>query len=365
MIEAIESDGQNVTPWAVQARLGGGDFLHIQQVIDQFYTDLKLQAEAEKELEEIEAEIAKEPKKEVKEPAPQINEVPAEEILPEDMPADIAASMYHMQTTLGQMANQLWNEADKKVRGKLALAQKKQSQLEQARDEALITNQQLQSTIDELSGEVTQLNEQAKDMALDNDQQLQSTIDQLNSEVAQLKEEHASTTKTLITEKKALQESLQEAVIQKEGLQSNVAQLEALNRDLEQQVFSANIEKAKAEGITDILKEQLDLAKQSEKKLQKNLDKSEKSVNELNRELRDEMRERYTPPEPSNTNSFPIETEPFEIPTSEKQQPFPTANNAKNNSHDLQIKRAKRSVNPKTRTLSDKLFDRKKHSHKN
>ncbi|NQZ31998.1 MAG: DNA-binding protein [Oceanospirillaceae bacterium] len=354
-IEALKSDGQNITPWAVQSRLGGGDFLRIQQMIDQFFPHLKTTAT---------------------EPAPmQFSAQPksvdfiaeshqSTDIIDKQMPSGIEASMYQMQTTLGQMANQLWNDAasnaENQVRGKLFSAQQAHAEAKQAHVEAEVAKEQMQQTIGKLTAELDVL-----------DVEYKQTQAALESESSQLKD----------------------TLTQRDSLLKNVEALESENQTLEQTAFNANIKAAKAEGLAEIVKEQLALAKQSEKQIQKSLDRSEKKVSDLNREmhntsqsLRDEMRDRQVPLYPqkrvrTTDDSLQAQYPPQEIPPAKDAQPAPqmpqpitpppaasplqpnpsTQGKALQDlGHALVMTRAKKVSQAKTRTLSDKLFERKK-----
>lgn len=362
-IEALKSDGQNITPWAVQSRLGGGDFLRIQQVIDQFFPHLK---DTSTNSEQTPMPFGFQPKPvdlTTAPPQPQ-----PQDIIDKQMPSGIEASMYQMQTTLGQMANQLWNDAasnaENQVRGKLFSAQQAHAEAKQAHAEAEVAKEQMQQTIGELTAELDVLDVEYK--------QTQAALEIESS-------------------------ALKDTVSQRDSLLQNVQALESENQTLEQTAFNSNIKAAKAEGLAEIVKEQLALAKQSEKHIQKSLDRSEKKVNELNRELhntsqslRDEMRDRQVPLYPqkrprSTDNSLQAQYPPQEMPptsappptkeapdisappsepsaTASPLQPNPSVqgNALQDLGHSLVMTRAKKASQAKTRTLSDKLFERKK-----
>jgi len=355
-IDALKSDGQNVTPWAVQSRLGGGDFLRIQQIIDQFFPN-------------IEKNNAAHPDEGMQfSTKTDTSAAPTSDIIDKQMPSAIETSMYQMQTTLGQMANQLWNDAasnaENQVRGKLLSAQQAHAEAREAHTQAEAAKQDMQQTIGELTAQLDVLDVEFK-----------------QSQAALEKESY----------------QLQETQSQRDSLLKNVEVLESENQSLEQTAFNANIKAAKAEGLAEIVKEQLALAKQSEKQIQKSLDRSEKKVNELNRELhstsqslRDEMRDRQVPMYPqkspaSTENALKAQYPPQEIPQPKKpakveldSQPTPDiskANTLQPNpstqgkaiqdlGHSLVMTRAKKVSQPKTRTLSDKLFERKKNQFK-
>lgn len=394
-IEAIKSDGQNVTPWAVQSRLGGGDFLRIQQVIDQFFptANQAAQEKASSSAHQMSFNTQKSrsshnqipdtaahhsiPQKPIANPS---NHSSNQDFIDKQMPNDIEASMYNMQTALGQMANQIWSDAadnaQEQVRGKLFSAQQAHKEAEQSLDEALCENKKMESTIHQLSDQTEHLNHD-----------YQTAIKQLASE----------------------QQTLQDTIVERDRLQQNVENLESENQALEQKAFNSNIEAAKSQGLADIIKEQLALAKQSEKQLQKALDRSEKKVNELNRELhtsgqslRDELRDRQIPihppkrPQPT-AEQINQQYPPQELPTPSAADvkpapPLPsiaadiTPNNSNDTAqhipaatpqappkgstiedlgHSLVLNRASKAAQAKTRTLTDKLFDRKKHPFKN
>jgi predicted nucleic acid-binding Zn-ribbon protein len=382
-IEVLKTDGQNVTPWAVQSRLGGGDFLRIQQIIEQFYPKVN----------EGLVSTAKNSKDQKKEPEQSTD---VEDILDKQMPAGIEASMYDMQTTLGKMANQLWNDAatnaEDQVRGKLFSAQ-------EALKEAQLSQEQ-----------TAQANSQ-----------MQQQISQLTQDINSLDSNYNQAVKSLKHESKALQDAQKQC----DELQHNVDSLQAENSNLEQEAFNANIKVAKAEGLAEIAKEQLALAKQSEKQAQKSLDRAEKKVDSLHKEmhdtsqaLRDEMRERHVPvlptvSEPSSASNLK-EYPPQELPQpssanldaleplakADISYPNPDTSNqrAANNNSSSQSVSASPSQNSspsiaqnqmtndannrafveqapasiprkspvkKTRSLSDKLFDRKKRQNTN
>ncbi len=389
-IEAIRSDGQNVTPWAVQSRLGGGDFLRIQQIIDQFFPAVNQPAQ------EVPSNSANNNASQMSFTAPTntshraAHKSPAaplsstrdkpsnQDFIDKQMPTDIEASMYNMQTALGQMANQIWSDAadnaQEQVRGKLFSAQQAHEEAKQSLEEALAVNKQMESTIHQLSDQTEQLNHD-----------YQTTVKKLKSE----------------------QQALQDTLVERDRLQQNVENLESENQALEQKAFNSNIEAAKAQGLADIIKEQLALAKQSEKQLQKALDRSEKKVNELNRELhssgqslRDELRDRQIPmhppkrpkptPEQINQQYPPQElpspsaadikpAQPLAPSAAEPQNeairqipaaaatpvPPPKGSSIEDLGHSLVLNRAHKASQAKTRTLTDKLFDRKKHPFKN
>ena len=354
-IEALNSDGQNVTPWAVQSRLGGGDFLRIQQIIDQFFPHLKNNSAPHTE-ENIQF---------VSTDKPHFNTPSNTDIINKQMPSEIEASMYQMQTTLGQMANQLWNNAasnaENQVRGKLLSAQ-------------------------QAHAEATQAHAQAEDAKL----KMQETISQLTAELDVLDVDFKQSQAALERESSQLKETKN----QRDSLLKNVEQLQSENQSLEQTAFNSNIQAAKAEGLAEIVKEQLALAKQSEKQIQKSLDRSEKKVNELNRELhntgqslRDEMRDRKVPLYPQKrprkldqplqaqypAQELPqLNTLPDSEPLTDTTEILPTINSPltpnpsiqgkaiQDLGHSLVMTRAKKVSQEKTRTLSDKLFARKK-----
>jgi len=353
-IEALKSDGQNVTPWAVQSRLGGGDFLRIQQIIEQFFPNIK-------------KSTAPHPDEGMQFSATTNTSTAARDIIDKQMPAGIEASMYQMQTTLGQMANQLWNDAasnaENQVRGQLFSAQQAHAEASEAHQQAELAKQEMQQTIGELTAQLDVL-----------DVEYKHTQAALEKESSQLLETQS----------------------QRDSLQKNVEALESENQTLEQTAFSANIKAAKAEGLAEIVKEQLALAKQSEKQIQKSLDRSEKKVNELNREmhntsqsLRDEMRDRQVPLYPQKKtstveNTLKAQYPPQEPPPAKKPsaieptqpvqeaakfsplQPNPSTQGKaiKDLGHSLVMTRATKAAQPKTRTLSDKLFARKKNQFK-
>jgi DNA repair exonuclease SbcCD ATPase subunit len=385
-IEALKSDGQNITPWAVQSRLGGGDFLRIQQVIEQLANSVNQAAASnhQQSAMQFSAPTRSTPQASKNKPSmtaaipnrPTSNTHMASaetiEILDKQMPTNIEASMYHMQTTLGQMANQLWSDAasnaENQVRGKLFSAQQAQAQAQEDNEEAQIANQKMQKKLTTLESEIEVL-----------DVDYQQTLNALNKDrntLAQVSEE-------------------------RDSLQKNVHNLEQENQQLEQKAFNSNIQAAKAEGLADIIKEQLALAKQSEKQVQKALDRSEKKVNEFNREmhnasqsLRDQMRDRQVPMNPPRSEvPSPAQLQqqypPQELPhsaanlspiaaeTAQSAPPISAASQATGGSnanqgksiqdlgHSLVMNRAQKVSQPKTRTLSDKLFDRKKLQSKN
>ncbi|EPJ46865.1 MAG: hypothetical protein OFPII_17260 [Osedax symbiont Rs1] len=357
-IEALRANGQNVTSWAVQSRLGGGDFLRIQQIIDQLFPNI--------------GKIADQRPASNMQFSPQ-QKMATEDIIDKQMPSEIEASMYQMQTSLGQMANKIWSDAasnaENQVRDKLFSAQ-------QAHDDAV----------------------QAHAEVAEQNQQMQATISQLSAELNVLEVDYKTSVDSLAQERKSLAELTQ----QRDSLEKNVKSLETDNQTLEQSAFNSNIQAAKAEGLAEIIKEQLSLAKQSEKQIQKALDRSEKKVNQLNREvhnssqsLRDEMRDRQIPLHPQKRAApAPAITEPRNYPaqelpqpsaasiptpdfiTSPAENPLPqsvsasqaTADQMRSNQtkaikdlgHSLVMSRAKSLSQVKTRSLSEKLFDRKK-----
>jgi len=347
-IEQIKTQGQSVTPWAVQSRLGGGDFTRIQQLIEQFYPNINQPSAS---------------------PAMQFNaqqhsqaSAQDSDIIDKQMPADIEASMYQMQTTLGQMANQLWTDAasnaETQMRGKLFSAQQAHAEAQQAHIEAEVAKQKMQQTI---SG--------------------------LTAELDVLEVEHKSSQSSLEKERQVRQET----ELQRDDLLKNVESLQQENQTLEQSAFNANIQAAKAEGLAEIVKEQLALAKQSEKQMQKTLDRSEKKVNGLHHELhnasqslRDQMRDRQVPLYPKNPPKdaaaqlqaqYPAQELPptaaagneFTAPVVAPSQPrvVNKGNSIEDLGHSLVMTRAKKAAQDKTRSLSDKLFDRKKRQSKN
>jgi len=348
-IEQIKAQGQNVSAWAVQSRLGGGDFTRIQQIIEQFYPNINQQVTASPAMQFN---------------AQQHNGATAEDsdIIDKQMPADIEASMYQMQTTLGQMANQLWNDAasnaETQMRGKLFSAQQAHKEAQQAHVEAEVAKQKMQQSIAKLTAELDVL------------------------EV-----EHKSSLNSLEQERQVRQET----ELQRDDLLKNVETLQQENQTLEQTAFNANIQAAKAEGLAEIVKEQLALAKQSEKQMQKTLDRSEKKVNGLHHELhsasqslRDQMRDRQVPLYPKNPSAdaaaqlqaqYPAQELPptpaaaneFSAPVAAPSQPkvVNQGNNIQDLGHSLIMTRAKKVAQDKTRSLSDKLFDRKKRQTKN
>ncbi len=351
-IEVLRANGQNVTSWAVQSRLGGGDFLRIQQIIDQFFPNI--------------GKTADQSPSSNMQFSPQ-HKTATEDIIDKQMPSEIEASMYQMQTSLGQMANKIWSDAasnaENQVRDKLFSAQ-------QAHDDAV----------------------QAHAEVAEQNQQMQSTISQLSAELNVLEVDYKTSVDSLAQERKSLVEVTQ----QRDSLEKNVKSLETDNQTLEQSAFNSNIQAAKAEGLAEIIKEQLSLAKQSEKQIQKALDRSEKKVNQLNREvhnssqsLRDEMRDRQIPLHPQKRAPVPAIPEPRNYPVQELPQPsaasIPTiqqhppalsaspaentlpqsvsasqAKAIKDIGHSIAISSAKNLSQVKTRSLSEKLFDRKK-----
>ena len=388
-IEAIRSDGQNVTPWAVQSRLGGGDFLRIQQIIDQFFPAVNQPIQPTHSTSDQMSFTTQKPlssnnqaansNHQFNKPSSQIPSSSNQDIIDKQMPSDIEASMYNMQTALGQMANQIWSDASsnaqEQVRGKLFSAQQAHREAELSRDEALAVNKKMEST-----------------------------IHQLTDEAEQLSSEYQTAVKKLASE----QQILQDTIAQRDHLQKNVETLESENQALEQKAFNSNIEAAKAQGLADIIKEQLALAKQSEKQLQKSLDRSEKKVNELNHELhssgqslRDELRDRQIPihppkrakptpeqinqqyppqelPAPSAADISPVPSAPniipdmpsevaqqIPLPAAAASQPASSSGTIQDLGHSLVLNRAHKASQAKTRTLADKLFDRKKHPFKN
>lgn len=345
-IEALKADGQNVTPWAVQSRLGGGDFLRIQQLLEQFSPKLKPHSSSTDG-------VANSDKRQPK-PLPK-----QENILDKQMPAGIEASMYDMQTSLGQMANQLWNDAatsaQEQVRGKLFSVQ-----------EALQEAQQAQA-------ETAQNNHQMKEQ-----------ISQLTEKMSVLDSDHKSAVEALEHKSNALKDVREQC----DTLKKNVDSLQNENQSLEQEAFNANIKVAKAECLAEIAKEQLTLAKQSEKQAQKLLDRAEKNVDSLNQEmhntsqaLRDQMRERQGGAQPviKEAPSFEQNTyyPPQELPQPsaanldalEKSSARPTLRSAQNEPQPIAAlatqtrpatKTQQGATGKRTRSLSDKLFDRKK-----
>ena len=349
-IEQIKAQGQSVTPWAVQSRLGGGDFSRIQQLIDQFYPHINQQPSPGAV------------------PVMQFNAAQQtaaaaqdSDIIDKQMPADIEASMYQMQTTVGQMANQLWNDAasnaENQMRGKLFSAQQAHAEAQQAHVEAEVAKGKMQQTISKLTAELDVLEVEHKSSQADLEQERQVR---------------------------------QQTEIQRDDLLQNVEALQQENQTLEQTAFNANIQAAKAEGLAEIVKEQLALAKQSEKQMQKTLDRSEKKVNGLHHELhsasqslRDQMRDRQvplypkTPPKDAATQlqaQYPAQELPqpsaastefaaVVAPTSQPRVANP-GNSIQDLGHSLIMTRAKKVAQDKTRSLSDKLFDRKKRQSK-
>jgi hypothetical protein len=362
-IDALIADGQNVTAWAVQSRLGGGDFARIQQIIDQIFPAQHKQSPQNiSPAMQFTADNGA-----LKKPhtAQQFSPPPrAADIIDKQMPTGIEASMYQMQTSLGQMANQIWSDAaenaEGQVRDKLFSAQQAHADAVQAQTEAEAANKKMQTTVSRLTAELDELD-------TDHNQALSS-----------LKEAQAS---------------LQETQTQRDTLLKNVATLETENQGLEQTAFNSNIKAAKAEGLSEIIKEQLSLAKQSEKQIQKELDRSEKKVNELNtivhntsQSLRDEMRDRQVPLHPQKRPQTTPPASPQQYPAQKLPQPnaanipstppTPAQNPAveqppapagsyqgkviKDLGHSLVMNRSKNVSPAKTRSLSDKLFARKK-----
>ena len=348
-IEALVADGQNVTPWAVQSRLGGGDFLRIQQLLGQVSPKLKPHSSSAND-------VANSNKRQPK-PLPK-----QENIIDKQMPAGIEASMYDMQTSLGQMANQLWNDAatsaQEQVRGKLFSVQ-----------EALQEAQQVQA-------ETAQNNHQMKEQ-----------ISQLTQEMSVLDGDHKQAVEALEHKSNALKEVRQQC----DTLQKNVDSLQTENQSLEQETFNANIKVAKAECLAEIAKEQLTLAKQSEKQAQQLLDRAERNVDSLNQEmhntsqaLKDQIRDRqggaqpvikeapsfernkhYPPqelPQPSAANLDALEKSSARPALrSAQNEPQPIAALPTQPTQTRPITKAQQGATAnKTRSLSDKLFDRKK-----
>lgn len=250
-IEALSTQGQEITPWAVQAKLGGGDFLRIQQIIERHLNPLPTVPEPS------------DPQQDTGSPRSAVQTTPAaqgqkqsapeplipEQIIDKEMPSAIEATMYQMQKTFGQMASQLWTDvassAETQVQGKLQEARQAQTQAEK------------------------------------NKEQMQQTITQLSSELETL-EVNLKTAHSTIEEERQF---LVDAERHRDNLLKNVSALEEEKQELEQAAFDANIKAAKAEGLADIVKEQLDLSKQAEQQTQKALDHSENRAKALDKEL--------------------------------------------------------------------------------
>jgi hypothetical protein len=256
IIEALQADGENVTSWAVQSRLGGGDFLRIEQIIEQQLTLAK--NDNDRAQHSTSDKLTQE----------QANQ----DILDKNMPANIESSMSAMQQALGQMANQIWSDAagtaENKVREKLSSLQEAYNETKAAYNNAQKTNEQMQQTI--------------------------ST---LNQDLESLKVEYKHSVEDLAKNKSALKTT----TAAKDNLEKSVEALEVDNQQLEQTAFDAKLESAKTQGLAETIKEQLFLAKESEKQLKRSLERAESKVDELNIELhnankalREESAERQT-----------------------------------------------------------------------
>ena len=239
-IEALQADGENITSWAVQSRLNGGDFSRIEQIIEQQLTKV---SETKDSTEQSSSKaMAKKQQN--------------QDILEQEMPSNIASSMSAMQQALGQMANQIWSDAagtaENKVREKL-------SNLQQAYDETKIAYTNAQKT----------------------NEQMQQTINTLNHDLQSLQVEYQQSVENL-AENEAILKSTAAA---KDDLEKSVEALEVDNQQLEQTAFDAKLESAKTQGLAETIQEQLYLAKESEKQLKRSLERAENKIDELNIEL--------------------------------------------------------------------------------
>ncbi|MEH6442994.1 MAG: hypothetical protein V7784_03770 [Oceanospirillaceae bacterium] len=426
-IEALKSDGQNITPWAVQSRLGGGDFLRIQQIIEQpeadfngdedvDFTDLQnatpisvknmrdkndkaanthssktapsQEMSANAELDSVDSSEPAVPKAtppktkaNLKPAKPKTSKAKPVEIIDKQMPTTIEATMFRMQSTLSKMANELWNDAvvTAQEKAEITLAGALQAQEEAERAYANI--------------------QQAHEDVKKSNQQMQEKITALETHMKVLDVDYKKTLSALDQDRQKLQQVSEE----RDSLQKNVQSLEQENQQLDHKAFSANIQAAKAEGLADIIKEQLELAKQAEKQTQTALDRSERKVSEYHREmhnanqtLRDEMRDRQVPMHPLNRElqspaqlqqqyppqelpRHPIDLPP--VPDAARPlspvKPAPVApTHIEIQSESVQeadsyldskvtVTQVQKVSQPKTRSLSTKLFDRKKLQPKN
>jgi hypothetical protein len=256
IIEALQADGENVTSWAVQSRLGGGDFSRIEQIIEQQLAPTSNDNDR--------AQHSASGNK--------AQELANQDIIDKNMPANIESSMSAMQQALGQMASQIWSDAagtaENKVREKL-------SSLQAAYDETKAAYSNAQKT----------------------NEQMQQTISTLNQDLESLKVEYKHSVEDLAKNESALQTT----TAAKDNLEKSVQALEVDNQQLEQTAFDAKLESAKTQGLAETIKEQLFLAKESEKQLKRSLERAESKIDELNIELhnvnkalREESTERQT-----------------------------------------------------------------------
>lgn len=239
IIETLQADGENVTSWAVQSRLGGGDFARIEQIIEQQLAP----ANNENNSSELSSDNL-------------AQERANQDIIDKSMPANIESSMSAMQQALGQMASQIWSDAagtaENKVREKL-------SNLQEAYDETKAAYTNAQKT----------------------NEQMQQTITTLNQDLESLKVEYERSVEDLAKNESALKTT----TTAKDNLEKSVQALEVDNQQLEQTAFDAKLESAKTQGLAETIKEQLFLAKESEKQLKRSLERAESKIDELNIEL--------------------------------------------------------------------------------
>ncbi|MGB1236873.1 MAG: DNA-binding protein [Pseudomonadales bacterium] len=243
-IDALTAQGQDVTPWAVQAMLGGGDYLRIQHVMEQH-----LRAAPEPHIEVAPVAMA---------PAAVESELlPTEPaaVIDKQMPASIEATMYQMQKTFGDMASQLWSD----------VAATAQTQVESQVSNAV----------------------QAQRSAERQQRQMREQIQQLDAQVRELDANFQTSVQTIEEERQQLIASER----QRDELQRELTQVSSDKQLLEQNLLDANIRVAKAEGLIDITREQLTLAKQREQQAVSSLERAEKRVDILDKELQSTQRD--------------------------------------------------------------------------